>query len=72
MDSDTNVLVANHSRFSLFKSKDSSYVIYKRTITESNLKTLFLFDVQLIVHREKKNLIIKPTRYTNFSNLFLE
>jgi len=35
------------------------------------MKVITKFDVHVTVHRDKF-LIIKPTRYTNFSNLFLE
>ena len=40
-------------------------------ITCGGQKTSFLFDVHVTVHRDKF-LKMKPTRCTNFSNLFLE
>jgi len=49
-------------------------MIWVRKIGCGDVKWITLsqdFDVQVTVHRDKFP-IIKPTRYTDFSNLFLE
>jgi len=46
-------------------------VAHSLSISFCKTDLLTLFDVHLTVHRDKF-LIIKPTRCTNFSNLFLE
>ena len=48
-------------------------VIYINLVTQPlrDRNNTYLFDVHVTVHRDKF-LIIKPTRCTNFSNLFLK
>ena len=61
---DNNICV--YLRYSLLDSHPIDFVAHLRIC----IQLMYIFDFHVTVHRDKF-LIIKPTRFTNFSNLFL-
>jgi hypothetical protein len=53
------------------KYRTEKLVVINKYVLESTSKLFYSFDVHVTIHRDKF-LLIKSTKCTNFSNLFLE